>query len=312
MIAVLSKTMRATAIRARGIQAQPALRSLHLDSLAFPVHKFTPHATLRHELNAADAKAVHTPNPAVIVLQEYWGVDEQIKAHAQRIANQTGAVALVPDLYKGKLALDEAEATHLMHDLDWKTTLLHLADLVVAISESSETHTKRKVASLGFCMGGAMSLSLAAHMSKIQKPLNDSDRFCVCICWLRGCWCWRRYILEACVAFYGTPPESFIDVSDIPILTPVQAHFGEKDEYKGLSDADTARALEAKWAASIRKHGGTHAKGLHSLEERVFIYPNVGHAFMNDVRKKPDYDHELVNKVWRTVDDFLVKHLKTV
>lgn len=39
------------------------------------------------------------------MLQEFWGVDRQIKKHAQHVANTTGALAVVPDLYKGKLGL---------------------------------------------------------------------------------------------------------------------------------------------------------------------------------------------------------------
>lgn len=45
---------------------------------------------------------------------EWWGVNDQIKSHAQRIANGTGAMVIVPDMYDGKLGLNAEEASHLM------------------------------------------------------------------------------------------------------------------------------------------------------------------------------------------------------
>ncbi|KAL2913264.1 hypothetical protein HK105_207266 [Polyrhizophydium stewartii] len=282
----LTRTPAAATAALAALARTPAARGLHLKSLPFAVHKFTPHATLRHTLNAADA--VDTPTPAVVVIQEWWGVDEQVRAHAQRIANCTGAVALVPDLYKGKVALDEAEAAHLMNGLDWKQALEDLASLVAVLRDAG--HERRKVASLGFCMGGAMSLALGARMQQVASaaPLN------------------------ACVAFYGIPPAGLIDISQLPVRTPVQAHFGENDDHKGFSDAASARALEARWAKAIKEHGGMHAHGLHSLEERVFVHPGVGHAFMNEVRKRSDFDSALVTRTWQQVFDFLTEHLKTV
>ncbi|KAI8919537.1 dienelactone hydrolase [Entophlyctis helioformis] len=254
--------------------------------LPHPPAAFKPHATLNHELNALDA--VDTPRPAVIVIQEWWGVDDQIKAHAQRIANGTGAVALVPDLYRGKLALDEAEAKHLMDDLDWPQTLADLSSLVACLR--ADRHSHRKVGSLGFCMGGALSLALGARMAATPRPLN------------------------ACVSFYGIPPPSLIDIKQLPVTTPVQGHFGALDTLKGFSDSDTARRLESDWMDAIRSHGGVHAKGLHRLEEGVFVYEGVGHGFANELRKKgsPEFKQETVNLAWRRVFGFLTEHLKSV
>ena len=57
--------------------------------------------------------------PAVIVLQEWWGVTKNITAQAERIASEGGYRVLIPDLYKGKLGLNVEEAHHLMSNLDW-------------------------------------------------------------------------------------------------------------------------------------------------------------------------------------------------
>ena len=56
--------------------------------------------------------------PGIVVIQEWWGLDEQIKEVANRLAG-AGFRALVPDLYRGKLALEAKEAEHLMNDLNF-------------------------------------------------------------------------------------------------------------------------------------------------------------------------------------------------
>ncbi|XP_076931885.1 uncharacterized protein LOC143597194 [Bidens hawaiensis] len=58
--------------------------------------------------------------PGIVVIQEWWGVDFEIKNHALKISQlEPGYKALIPDLYRGKVGLDAAEAQHLMDGLDW-------------------------------------------------------------------------------------------------------------------------------------------------------------------------------------------------
>ena len=57
-------------------------------------------------------------HPGVVVVQEWWGVTETIRAHALRISKE-GYRVLVPDLYKGALGVSVEEAHHLMSNLDW-------------------------------------------------------------------------------------------------------------------------------------------------------------------------------------------------
>lgn len=56
--------------------------------------------------------------PALVVIQEWWGLNDQIKGAAQRFA-KNGYRALVPDLYRGKVGLDAKEAEHLMGNLNF-------------------------------------------------------------------------------------------------------------------------------------------------------------------------------------------------
>ncbi|MDP6180167.1 MAG: dienelactone hydrolase family protein [Desulfatiglandales bacterium] len=55
--------------------------------------------------------------PGIVVLQEWWDLTDQIKGVANRLAD-AGYRALVPDLYRGKIALEVAEAEHLMGNMD--------------------------------------------------------------------------------------------------------------------------------------------------------------------------------------------------
>src|SRR3954452_23057009 len=56
------------------------------------------------------------PFPAVVVIQEWWGLNDWIKDQAKRIASK-GFVALAPDLYRGKVATDMKLASQLMKGL---------------------------------------------------------------------------------------------------------------------------------------------------------------------------------------------------
>ncbi|KAJ3116612.1 hypothetical protein HK100_001016 [Physocladia obscura] len=251
-----------------------------------------PHASAleRHVLVGAESKA-NTRHPAIIVLQEWWGVNQTILAHAQRIANGTGAFAVVPDLYNGKVTADIEEAKHLMDNLDWKDALEKLQRLALHLQRpdegSASIYKDRKVASIGFCMGGALSLAVTARMAEIKRPLN------------------------ACISFYGTPSPSLIDITKIPATTPVQAHFGEKDDHFGFSDIKTAHRLAETWDLTVKELGGTHAHGFHTLESNVFVHKDLGHAFMNVDAKNHVFGGD-IDKTWDKVFAFSVEHLKTV
>src|SRR5690349_6620721 len=80
---------------------------------------------------AAGAKA-----PGVIVIQEWWGLNAQIKATCVRFAAE-GFVALAPDLYHGKVAADAGEAQHMMSALDWARAVEDLAGAISYLREHS-------------------------------------------------------------------------------------------------------------------------------------------------------------------------------
>src|SRR5262249_35318641 len=89
----------------------------------------------------------------VVVIQEWWGLNDQIKGVAERLA-ALGYRALVPDLYKGKLALDAAEAKHMM-------TNLNFGDAATQDVRGGAQYLKQssaKVCVVGFCLGGGVNL----------------------------------------------------------------------------------------------------------------------------------------------------------
>ena len=146
--------------------------------------------------------------PAVVVIQEWWGLNDQIKGVADRVAS-AGYRALVPDLYRGKVTLDAAEAKHMM-------TNLNFADAATQDIYGAAQYLKQssgKVGVVGFCMGGALTVLGAMYV-------KDAD---------------------ACSSWYGFPPEQAGDVKTIRV--PLQLHFAEKDQ---SFPPEGARALEAK------------------------------------------------------------------
>jgi len=93
--------------------------------------------------------------PGVLVLQEWWGVNEQIKNTASRVAN-AGFRVMVIDFFRGKVAhfSERDEASHLFNTLDWEDSI---HDIQAATNYLTQEGSP-KVGCMGFCMGGALSL----------------------------------------------------------------------------------------------------------------------------------------------------------
>ena len=103
-----------------------------------------------------------TPAPAVLVLQEWWGLNPQIKGVADRLAAE-GFVALAPDLYHGELAEhDEMDkAAHLMSSMPIDRAARDMGGAVDFLL-AHDAVSGSSVGAMGFCMGGAMTLLVAA------------------------------------------------------------------------------------------------------------------------------------------------------
>ena len=134
--------------------------------------------------------------PAVVVIQEWWGLNDQICGVADRFA-RAGYNALAPDLYKGRLTTEPDEANHLMTGLDFAdATHQDLRGAAQHLQAQSD-----RVAVMGYCMGGALTIAAAVHVPEFA----------------------------AGVCFYGIPPKAFADPAKVRI--PLQGHFANKDDW---------------------------------------------------------------------------------
>ena len=99
-------------------------------------------------------------HPGVVVIQEWWGLDGHIKDVAERFARE-GFVALAPDLYHGRFATEPDEARKLAMNMNREQALKDLTGAVRYLQGLGAVSPKR-VGCIGFCMGGSMTLALAA------------------------------------------------------------------------------------------------------------------------------------------------------
>jgi len=97
--------------------------------------------------------------PAIVVIQEWWGVNDWVKKKADEFARQ-GYVALAPDLYRGKVAADPDTAHQLMRGMPEDRAIRDLKAAVAFLKSRPDVDGSR-IASIGWCMGGGYSLSLA-------------------------------------------------------------------------------------------------------------------------------------------------------
>ncbi|HWY59130.1 MAG TPA: dienelactone hydrolase family protein [Terriglobales bacterium] len=108
------------------------------------------------------------PFPGIIVIQEYWGLNDWIKEQASKLSD-LGYVALAIDLYRGKVATTPDEAHELMRGLpeDRAKRDLHAA---FEFLKSQPNVKKDRIGSIGWCMGGGYSLDVA-----LQEPTLTAD-----------------------------------------------------------------------------------------------------------------------------------------
>ena len=103
------------------------------------------------------------PFPALVVIHEWWGLNDWVKEQASKLADQ-GYVALAIDLYRGKVA-DTPELAHeLMRGVPEDRALRDLRAAVNFLQSQSNVR-KDRIASIGWCMGGGYSLDVA-----LQEP----------------------------------------------------------------------------------------------------------------------------------------------
>lgn len=133
--------------------------------------------------------------PGIIVIQEWWGLDEHIKDVTRRFAQQ-GYAALAPDLFHGRVTNEPSEAQKLTMALDRARAV---RDVQAALGHLKEQpFCNGRLATIGYCMGGGVSLLAACQDS-----------------------------LNACVIYYGGLPNP-LDLLD-GVKAPVLAVYGSDE-----------------------------------------------------------------------------------
>ena len=152
--------------------------------------------------------------PGIVVVHEWWGLNDQIRAVARRLSSQ-GYLAIVPDLYHGRVASDPMKAHELMRGLQ-EPEALGTLEAAVAWVRAQPRAAKSRVGVIGFCMGGGLAQDLA-----LQDP---------------G--------VAAAVMFYGGPetdPDKLAKLKGA-----LQAHFGVEDEGIPMKRVEEFRAAFQK------------------------------------------------------------------
>lgn len=138
-------------------------------------------------------------HPGIVVIQEWWGVDEHIKDVTRRFARE-GYVAIAPDLFHGRVTDQPSEAQKLTGSLDRSRAV---RDVQAAVNYvKGQEFSNGNVATIGYCMGGGISLLAAC-----QDNLN------------------------ACIVYYGGLPNP-LDLLN-GIKAPVLAAYGSDEGERG-------------------------------------------------------------------------------
>lgn len=106
------------------------------------------------------------PFPAVVVIQEWWGLTDWIADNAKRLASK-GYVALAPDLYHGKIAESPEVAGQLLKGLPRDRAMRDLKTAVDELVKNPKVK-KDKIGVIGWCMGGGFALELALRDDRVS------------------------------------------------------------------------------------------------------------------------------------------------
>ena len=175
------------------------------------------------------------PFPAVLVIHEWWGLDDWVKDQTRALARE-GYVALAADLYRGKVTNKQEEAHQLMMGAPRDRVLRDLKAAFNTLAGRADVR-KDRIGVIGWCMGGMYSLALAT-----EEPR-----------------------LAAVVAYYGAPPTDAAAVAKLK--APVLGNYGAED--KGPAP-EQVKAFED----ALKKAGKTVDIKIYPGAGHAFANPN--------------------------------------
>lgn len=150
--------------------------------------------------------------PGVVVIQEWWGLNDQIKDVCDRAAAD-GFVALAPDLYRGAQTTEPDEAAKLMMALNIQQAARDMTGAIDAL-RSHDAVASQTVGVVGFCMGGGLALWLAT--------LRPDE-------------------VGAVAPYYGVIPWPAAQPDYSRLRAPVQGHYAENDDFAGPEEVQKLR-----------------------------------------------------------------------
>ena len=206
------------------VLADPALAQAAGKSLTRVAHK-TSNAI---DINAYVALPKQTPAPCVLLVHEWWGLNDQIKSVAAEFANQ-GYVALAVDLYQGKVATSRADAKAYMQSTDRTLATQTLTAWIQWLRQ--HPHSSSKVGTIGWCFGGGWSLNASLATA-----------------------------VDATVIYYGNVRKSAEDLKSLK--GPVLGHFATLDTFinsQMVSGFETAMHKAGKHKPQVYWYTARHA-----------------------------------------------------
>jgi carboxymethylenebutenolidase len=203
-----------------------------LTFLEVPVGEMVKFKANGREADGYVAVPASGSGPGVVVIQEWWGLVPHIKQICDRLAGE-GFVALAPDLYHGETTTSPDEAGKLMMALRADEAEKDLRGAVRYLRAHDAT-TGARIGTIGFCMGGALSLFAASKNPEVG----------------------------ACVVFYGIHPNIRPDIPNLQ--APVLGLYAEKD---GFVSQDAVKHLSDE----LTKHGKRHEFHTYPGVDHAFV-----------------------------------------
>ena len=149
---------------------------------------------------------------AVVLIQEWWGINDHIRDLAGRYARE-GYLCVAPDLYRGRVAADTAEASSLMQALEIDEGIETIRK---AIDAAAETYQVKRFAINGYCMGGTFALRAACEIPE----------------------------LKAAAPFYGDIPEESVLAK---LRVPTLFIAGKRDAWINPEKVNTLKEIAARY-----------------------------------------------------------------
>jgi carboxymethylenebutenolidase len=178
-------------------------------------------------VSAALAVPAQTPAPAVLLIHEWWGLNDEIKTMAAEFAKE-GFLALAVDLYEGKVATDPAGAESIMKSVEAAKAIETLSVWVNWLR--ADRRSTGKIGTIGWCFGGGWSLN-----ASIVNPV------------------------DATVIYYGRVDRSADDLKSLK--GPVLGQFAEQDQWitKDMVAGFEANMQQAGKSLELHWYAANHA-----------------------------------------------------